>query len=99
MEGRCLAMTNIQDKIKQELAGINQEFSDVVDLYYDRKTNHWRDGFMASNWNFYREFRAKHDYCDWNDSSVVSYLNFLTARVRNLKYKMNREFWKGFRRW
>ena len=97
MKGRCLAVTGIQDKIKQELAEINREFSDVIDLYYDQKTHHWRDGFMASNWNFYREFRAKHDYHKWNDSSVVSYLNFLTARVRNLKYKMNREFWKGFR--
>ena len=97
MKGRCLAVTDIQDKIKRELAEINREFSDVVDLYYDRKTHHWRDGFTASNWNFYREFRAKHDYHKWNDSSVVSYLNFLTARVRNLKCKMNREFWKGFR--
>ncbi len=91
-------MNTIQDKIKRELEEINKEYNDVYDLFYDQKTHHWKDGFTASNWNFYREFRAKHDYCDLNDSSVVSYLNFLTARVRNLKYKMNREFWRGFRR-
>lgn len=91
-------MKNIQDKIKRELEEINQEFSDVVDLFYDQKTYHWKDWFVASNWNFYREFMGKHDYCDWNDGSVVSYLNFLISRVRNLKYKMNREFWRGFRR-
>jgi hypothetical protein len=89
-------MISKEQQYRQELKKIDQEYSDVVDRHYNEKLRHWCGNFIASEWTYYKEFKASHKYKKWMDGSVTSYLNFLISRSRNLKLKIDRERYKKF---
>lgn len=82
------------EEIDKQIALYHKESSEIHDRYYDRKRYRYKSGFLASEWTYYTEFVGKANYREWEDTSICSYLNFLSSKVLNLKNKKNQIFWK-----
>lgn len=79
---------------KELLIKINEEEQKIYKEYLIREPYyHWANGksFTATTYYFWNEFKGKHDFRDWEESSCTSYLSFLISKRNNILLKINRE--------
>lgn len=85
-------------EIKEEILSVRMEIDKVFNECYDKKLKRWRKNFSADEWKYYIEY-CGNAYFHNNDVYLAqAYFGFLYRKLRNLQLKLNREFWKKFRK-
>lgn len=83
------------ETFKKQLNAICTEYHCVTKIGFCKETNHWREVDLT-NRPFYKDFTHMADYETWMNKHPTCYLNFLTAKRRNIYLRMNQLRMKSF---
>lgn len=91
-------------EIKEEILSVRMEIDRVYKEYFDSKTGEWvknsikNIAFRGNCMKYWKDFSNSAQWAEYYWGRADVYHAFLYRKLRNLQLKLNREFWKKFRK-